>query len=297
MLTMESYIHYIRQKHPEITRDFPIHVITEGSANIVLKVEGNDPWIFRIPREDNPAATSQMKREQILLTELKGEVPFIPQIACFSEHPIQYIGYPWIPGRQLFPPFFAEIPLVDKEILAKDLARFLSVLHEFPAASYFPAEEAKSSFGKQKWNNYLVSIQHYVFPYLNDCQKKWTLQLFHSFLSNEQHFNYSPCLINGDLKPEHILVNEQTYRLSGIIDPGLMMGDPALDFGYLGLGRPFQAMLLKHYTGFQDETFQDRITFYEKTIPFYGLRYGIIYNHQEAFSNSVQLLNEVIAGQ
>jgi aminoglycoside 2''-phosphotransferase len=296
MNTVESYISYIRQLHPEITNDHPISLNREGSANIVLIIQSTRPWVFRFPREDNPAAPHQMKREQLLLPKLRDWVPYIPQVTYFSDHPLPYIAYPMIPGKQLLPPLFAQVPLLEKEILGKELAHFLTVLHSFPGASYFSAEEAQRSSLKLKWEHYWNSIRQLVFPQLNEIQRVWTLQLFESFLSNEQHFGFNPCFINGDLKPEHILVDKHTYRLTGVIDLGLMMGDPALDFAYIKLGKPFQSMLLKHYRGIQDETFANRIDFYEKTIPFYALLYGVINAHEGSLKRGIELLDEVIIG-
>lgn len=295
MQDVASLINHIKNVHPEITGDNPISVITEGSANIVLVVESGKPWIFRFPREDNPTASRQMKREQELLPALMNRVPYIPRISIVSERPIQYIGYPKIKGMQLLPAFFAKWQEEKQERLAKNLAHFLSTLHSFPAETYFPRENARASFVKRKWENKLKYLKELVFPDLNESQRQWILRLFESFLSNDKHFEFYCRFIHGDLKPQHILVNERTKRLTGIIDLGLMMDDPALDFGYLGFGSSFQNRLLQHYKGFQDETFPNRILFYKKTIPFYGLLYGAINKRKEVFIDDLRLLNEVMA--
>ncbi|MFD0669889.1 phosphotransferase family protein [Cohnella sp. GCM10027633] len=295
MPNVESLINHIKNVHPEITGDNPISVITEGSANIVLVVESGKPWIFRFPRDDNPTAPRQMKREQWILPRLMNRVPYIPQVSIVSERPIPYIGYPKINGTQLLPAYFSKLQEEKRERLAKDLARFLSTLHSFQAEAYFPQENTRPSFVKRKWENKLNVIKELVFPDLNDSQRDWTLRLFDSFLSNDKHFEFHCRFIHGDLKPQHILVDERTKQLTGVIDLGLMMDDPALDFGYLGFGSSFQNKLLKHYKGFQDETFPDRILFYKKTIPFYGLLYGAINKRKEVFKDDLQLLNEFMA--
>lgn len=295
MPTIEWYTNYIKKAHPEITRDHLIIPNTQGTANVVLFVESETPWVFRFPREDNLHASFQMKREQNILPLLKSYVPYIPQVIIISESPVQYIGYPKIPGQQLFPPLFSQIPSLEKEKLTKELAHFLRTLHTLPYKQFVPnTEEHEALFlWKKKYEDHFLDIKRHVFPILLDKQRNWTLELFGDFLS-KHIISFNPCLINGDLKQDHILIDPKSYRLTGVIDMVLCLGDPALDFAYLRLGTDFRNLLLNNYSSKKDDSFLSRVCFYEKTVPFFGLLYGVAHNLKETIQTHLTVLDELI---
>ncbi len=73
-----------------------------------------------------------------------------------------------------------------------------------------------------------------------------------------------PSFVHGDLQPEHIIVDPDSKRLSGIIDwSAAALGDPALDFSYLLAthGRAFLENALAAYRLPTDEAFLRRTAF------------------------------------
>ena len=58
--------------------------------------------------------------------------------------------------------------------------------------------------------------------------------MFDGALSDPRTFDYTPCLINGDIAPYHLLYDRAAGRLTGVIDWGMAgIGDPAADLGWL----------------------------------------------------------------
>lgn len=289
---VEQFIDYIRHIHPDIVGNNPISINYDGSVNIVVVVKSSQPWIFRLSRTEHPGAQFQMKRAQILWPKLKGIVPYIPQVEIIAEEPFQYLAYPKICGVNPYNHVISQMSAIQIENLAAELSRFLTILHQTDLKEYFTAEEMKPCYQKACWESFFDSIKTLVFPKLNNRQIAWTVKLFDDFLLNDQCFLFTRCLINGDLKLDHIFIDQQTYELTGIIDMGLAMSDPAIDFSFILLGSDFRTLMLKHYGGIRDNTFFDRIHFYEQVMPFYPLIHAVTTDNQELFKAVAGRLNE-----
>jgi aminoglycoside phosphotransferase (APT) family kinase protein len=70
------------------------------------------------------------------------------------------------------------------------------------------------------------------------------------------------CVIHNDLGPDHVLVDPDTGRLTGIVDfSDLMVGDPRIDFvGLVGWGGyGFVREVIRGYPLPLDEHFEDRL--------------------------------------
>jgi aminoglycoside phosphotransferase (APT) family kinase protein len=70
------------------------------------------------------------------------------------------------------------------------------------------------------------------------------------FDAHSEALNASPpCLLHGDLKAEHVLVDPETGRLAGVLDPHPWSGEPAYDLARLIAtgGEEMRAPLLSGY--------------------------------------------------
>jgi aminoglycoside phosphotransferase (APT) family kinase protein len=73
----------------------------------------------------------------------------------------------------------------------------------------------------------------------------------------------APRFIHDDFQPEHIIVHVDSGRLSGIIDWGAALGDPAQDFSFVAAWRgwDFTRSVLEAYHGIVDADFVGRLLF------------------------------------
>lgn len=294
MNRVDQFIDYIRHTHPDIVGNNPISLNYDGSVNIIAVVESSRPWVFRLSRIELPEAQFQMKRDQELWPKLKGIAPYIPQVEIIAEEPFQYMAYPKICGVKPFGPVFSKMSEVQIERLAAELSKFLTIIHNIDLREHFTKEEIQPSSQRARWGDFLNSIRTYVFPNLNNNQITWTLKLFNDFLLNDQLFLYTPCLVDGDLKLDHIFIDEHTYQLTGIVDMKFAMSDPAIDFSFIELDSGFRSLMLKHYGGIQDNAFLDRINFYEHSKLFCPLIHAVITNNQDLFQKVIVRLNHTI---
>lgn len=253
---------WFRKQHPEFAQT-SIRLDEKGWANQVLIVD--ERLVFRFPRTD--AAKQELARELQVLPALQACSPVpVPDFSYIgSERP--YVGYSLIEGVPLSRELFVQLNEAERSQLAATLGTFLTALHSLPGARFFD----QPCDALQKWRAFYEEIRERLYGQLAPADQERTTQLFTSFLEEERHFQYTPCVIHGDLSSDHLLWNQ---RLAGIIDFGdLEWGDPAYDF--VGLvaeyGVAFLHEVLRSYHREQDETFLHRILhFYLPRLPYHA---------------------------
>jgi aminoglycoside phosphotransferase (APT) family kinase protein len=104
-------------------------------------------------------------------------------------------------------------------------------------------------------------------PLLCDNTRRQVTWEIHSFINSPEHFAFHPVLIHGDFAVEHVLVDTETGRVTGIIDFGdCGLGDPAYDVW---------PELNPYYTRPVDGPFFVRQRFYRRLAPFHGALFGL----------------------
>lgn len=288
---------YLINKYPDLFQGKAIKVNYSGSANIVLIIgnENQPKWIFRFPRKDNPSSVNQMLLEQKIMPHLKKKITIaIPDYKIISNQNEEYlyVGYPMIEGIQLYDHYFNSLNNNQKEQLAIILAQFLTELHTLDYKEVVPSKILSPDNARDSWKDYYKYVQDNLYLYLGDTEKKWISNYFEEFLQNPDNFLFKPCITHGDLKPAHIIFDKNKGILSGVIDFGIKITDPALDLGYLTFGESFIDLLLLHYKGTVDPMFKNRIKFYFNSRPFYGLLYGINNNSKATFEKGLKSLHK-----
>lgn len=180
--------------------------------------------------------------DQKYLQRLSTEVNFLKKF--YSKSPLlvpkselhtdesegSYVAYDFIPGVQFSKDIAKTFSRENLLTIAQKLGNFLTVLHSFPI------EEAKNLGVKQKdpsieWKNNLEAIKNEVFPQISLEEQKWITQLYENFLELIWVSPFTAGVIHFDIMQEHIIVDSDTQRLSGIIDfTDVEIADPALDF-------------------------------------------------------------------
>jgi aminoglycoside phosphotransferase (APT) family kinase protein len=230
-----------RELTPEIVRDVVREQFPDlPVASVRQRGEGwehetylvDDHVVFRFPRQAGGADFEWEEGLHALVDSVIGNIVGIPRITRWgrpsARFPYEFAGHELIPGVPANDPSVRLNPA-----LADDIGRVLARLHEIPpdaavAAGAGAAEPHKADLAAgleqvRRWVSELPEIRRHA-P--EPC----------TWLRNAPRppdaYRGPPRFIHDDFQMEHVLVNQTTGRLSGIIDWGGGLGDPARDFGY-----------------------------------------------------------------
>lgn len=237
----------LAQAFPELDPIAPVRIIGCGFRS--LAVETSRGVVFRIGL--HAESLLGFDREFRLLPLLAGRLPLgIPQPRWRADRcdlfPFGVIGYPKLPGVSLGPDMLAH---ADIAAITRALGGFLHALHSVPV-------EATRSAGlpdASAWVDELAHQRDILAPALGGLftgdervtiERWWT-----TFLDERRVVSYRPTLCHADLWYEHVLVDEQTWSVTGILDfERARIADPALDIAtQMHLGEPFAASVLAAY--------------------------------------------------
>jgi aminoglycoside phosphotransferase (APT) family kinase protein len=232
---------------PDLGTVAPLQVIGEGFRNLV--VETANGIVFRIGK--NPAAAERHRREVQLLPLLQARLPIaIPDPRWHAppsaEIPFGALAYHKLPGTSLGP---AMLHRLDVRWITEELAAFLVALHRVPIDETAeiglvraPVPEVASEDLRQEGLPVLRSL---LSAGEYDAVEAW----WSSFLADPVLRTYTSALRHGDLWYEHVLIDEASGHISGILDfEDAAIGDPAQDLAVqLHLGRPFLDRVLDAY--------------------------------------------------
>jgi aminoglycoside phosphotransferase (APT) family kinase protein len=201
---------------PDLGTVAPLQVIGEGFRSLV--VETASGVVFRIGK--NEVATGGYRREVRLLPLLLGRVPVaIPNprwnAPPSDQLPFGALGYEKLPGRSLAP---STLSRLDVRHVAAELAAFLVALHRVPIEETSEigvvrapvpevASEALRDQGLPLLRG-LLSVAEY------GAVEAW----WESYLADPLMRRYAPVLRHGDLWYEHVLIDEASGRIVGILD-------------------------------------------------------------------------------
>jgi aminoglycoside 2''-phosphotransferase len=139
-----------------------------------------------------------------------------------------------------------------------------------------------------------------AFRLLSVFARVYTERLYEDFLSDESNFGFKPVLVHGDLGCEHILCDQRSGRIVGIIDWGeVMVGDPTDDFAAIkvGLGGDLVSAVASSYAGASDAAFWRRVEWYTRVFRYYDIIHGLKTGLKTALEAGVRSVNSAAAGQ
>ncbi|MGD8361919.1 MAG: phosphotransferase, partial [Gemmatimonadota bacterium] len=217
--------------------------------------------VVRFPRYAEVA--EGLDRAEALLAfvgaELGSEVT-VPRITLRGEggshFPHPFFGHelvPGVPASERIAPWSGD--------LALDLGHALTQIHRIS-----PDRASRLGVGPQKWScrssfDALVEVVEAV-PEASALVPEaaaWA----QSLPNPPAEYAAAPRFIHDDFQPEHIIVHVDSGRLSGIIDWGAALGDPAQDFSFVAAWRgwDFTRSVLEAYHGIVDADFVGRLLF------------------------------------
>jgi aminoglycoside 2''-phosphotransferase len=285
----------IQRCFPSIKRP-TVRFLYHGTHN-VYEVEGS--YIFRFPSTFLPTRerSELVRRETEVLNGLKDhltvQIPSPVFVETDSDNP--FMGYEKIPGSSLTW-HYSNTPTKKRRSIAEQVGVFLGELHGLDLAEISPGT-SDSSFDaesdRKQWSEFYERAVEITYPSLSSTQRRWSDALFHDFLDHDENFQYEPVLVHGDFDTSNILVDPETFKVTGIIDfEEAGMYDPAADFLFQREGAEFLAQILKTYPKVTDSQLQQRMSFRFGRAPFVYILSGLDFGIEGMVTFGYQLLNE-----
>lgn len=238
--------------------------IGSGWDNDVYLIDGT--WIFRFPRRREVAGRLKTETDVLatvgpLLSPAGVSVPRIERIGVGGpDFPYSFVGYRRLSGLPADAVALTE--LADDE-LAKGVARALTRLHSIEPRRLQHASVPTAEEGPADWLNEAVKVAGELVR-REDAVGAKRVTWLRSGLSCPPAYSGEPRFLHNDFCPDHLLVDPDTGRLSGLLDFGdVRWGDPAFDFVVLPAWRGWQftERVVDRYELSLDRRFWDRLRF------------------------------------
>ncbi|MCI4320188.1 MAG: aminoglycoside phosphotransferase family protein [Thermoplasmata archaeon] len=263
----------VRAAFPELgLRQFRVH--DAGWANLVLEADG--AWMFRFPRQSAVARGLgfEVRALELLGRHLTIPIPRPRSVATLG-HPRgwPFLLYAKVPGRPLSKS--GPLDAAARRRLEKFVGSLLRELATVPARSLVSlgAEPCSpEAWGERYRRTHWRFLRHgasLVPSYLARSVSR-SFDAFYELLGRSR---FRAVATHRDLGPDHILWDPRTARPTGVIDwEDLCLGDPAFDLtGLGGMGESGMAQWIRARRARNDGTFLDRLAFYRRVWPIYGV--------------------------
>ncbi|AGC68554.1 aminoglycoside phosphotransferase [Thermoclostridium stercorarium subsp. stercorarium DSM 8532] len=253
------YIEIIKSSFPQLDLSRIEFNKTDGTHSDIAIV--NNEVVFKFARYDWSAAYLRNEAEV---------VGFIRDFITMDLPKVEMV-YPnvskrsFVKGSPLYRNILLKLDHHTQDAVARQIATFLDQLHNIPVkkAQYAGIGDSQMNKNREEWLLELETMQRKIAPYCTEYVKEYLRQIIQPAVENEEFFEFQPVLIHGDLKPNHILFDKSSRRITGIIGfDNAGFGDPAYDFGMLmdHLGENFLMRVNKYYPITSE--YLDRARFY-----------------------------------
>lgn len=286
---IETYLRSIQDTYPDFRVTSAV-LNDYGQYNDVLIV--NKEFTFRFPKVTS--ALERLSTETSILTGIQDYVSLDIPVPTFVRQGGRsigkaFLGYRMIPGEPLWRETFGAVRNDETlDALATQLSSFLRELHHVPFGEAISCE-LPAFDSHEEWVDIYTRIRDKLFVCMRPDAREWATNHFEAFLSDASNFEYAPVFKHGDFGPSNILFDEQTQRITGVIDfGGSGLGDPAYDFAGLlsGYGETFVRRCCTIYS--EVASLWHRIRFYHGTFALQEALFGIENDDEEAFKDGIE---------
>jgi hypothetical protein len=253
-----------------ISEEFPeikwksCRYITHGWNHAVLILD--EKIVFRIPK--SPRYRKELKYGISLLNCLRKEVRVgIPNYNYVSRDKL-LAGYDMLAGCELTASRFQQLSPLEIDIVAKQLAEFITTLHATPESTT-EKFHVKTEDQRKLYEELVRDTKMLLFHRLSQEDIQLCEQYFAELKAALDH-DFAKVLVHNDLTGSHILWDAENRQINIIDFSDRKFGDPASDFtGFLEYGWEFTKHAFDLYGGKKDDDLLDRSHLYFKRIPLY----------------------------
>ena len=258
-----------------------------------------DNYIFRIPDKTlyNRKGWNLIRREVNNLNFVRNNLTItVPKPEFISTDPSKpLVGYVKIPGQSLDKlwKFITGEKIIS---IAKELGLFLAQFHSSTMqkhyVSRFNVVPLTQDDIARDFKEIFDRVKNIIYPMITNSLQKHLEALFTDYLDNFDKCRFTPCVTHQDFDTSNILIDPESYKISGIIDfEDMNLGDPAYDLVFIAQGRSFSDTLLSNYAN-KDEFLLKRISFYYQRTGIPYLLYGIDHNLPDMIKYGKYMLNK-----
>lgn len=278
-MATEQAVKILRTAFPDLEIE-TAEYLGEGWDSRAYLVNGET--VFRFPLRAEVAET--LLREMRLLGRIGDRLPLqVPTFTHVSEpmaaFPYPIVGHRLVPGRALDDPAMRGIP---DEAVAGGLIPFLQALHGIPLDAI--GDLGLLLYDAESWRSWHRELYEQALPV---AKRRLPTEIFDRFqrswqarFDDESLWTFTPCLIHGDLGAEHIMIESDPWRVSGVIDFGdARIADPALD--YAGLNDTVARIVVESIHGLADATVWRRRALYQAVVPLHFIDGGLFLGRAE----------------
>ena len=241
-----------------------VRAIGTGWTVDTYEVDGD--WIVQFPRD---ARAAERLRAQIeTLPELAAELSALVPEPTHVNQAMPAIAYRKIDGAPL-----DEAP---DGLWPERLGRFLYDLHLMPPEYVGLRGGWGRRHARRAPNGARRVPRTGRCRCSNPARPGTSVRASSAYLDDDDLWRFAPCLVHGDIGPEHVLVSAHG-DLVGVLDwEELTVDDPVADFAWLLNERPEQGeRALAAYGGAPDPAFRMRGAFRWALMPFHEVVYGL----------------------
>lgn len=257
-----------------------------GYGNTVFEI--NKEWIFRFSKEED-------------LKQLEIEKSFLPQFEKLSPLPvphieyegINFIGYKKIDGTPI-DEVYENISENHQNNAWQLIGEFLNQLH---STNFFHSNLVEYPLGD---NDFWSDLWRPIESQLSQKTRKNAFLYFTEYFENESKNPIKKTLCHGDFHPNHILFNQSSKNIAGIIDFGrLCINDPAIDFNLIErfFGNDVIDKILQFYKQDVSKNFRKRITFQNRRRLFAAFFHAKTVNQSSSFPRYLKRIEEIFSNQ
>lgn len=220
--------------------------------------------VFRTPKDAR--YRDELKNEISLLAYLKKKVDIgIPEYTYIARDRT-LAGYNIVPGKELTTARFSGLTKYEKDVVSRQLARFITVLHATPK-SVLKKHHVRADDIQKRHTTYVRDIKRLVYPRLRKKEIKAIILLLDE-LKIELDRKFPRTLVHRDLSDIHILWDKRNKQVNIVDFSDRLYGDPAVDFtGLLKYGTGFVRQVYRLYQGTKDDYLLTRAKLYYKRMP------------------------------
>lgn len=192
-----------------------------------------------------------------------------------------YAGYRYLKGSTLTKSYFDTLSSSEREVIAKKLADFLTIMHTSVLNGHDFSDVSQSDMAETQSKDKQLSLKH-LKPVLT-AQDYLLVEDILDDMDRTLSQSLPSVLLHGDVYSTHLLWDNELKQL-GIIDfSDMNLGDPAFDFAELfEYGDSFVESVYQYYAGPKDDTFLKRALAYQKWVGVFMMVDHFI-NHKTSF--------------